>query len=104
MDKKEVAMLGFEIVAYSGEARSKYLTALNRYREGSSREEIDKLIKEGTEVLHKAHRSQTELLSKEAGGDDVELGFIFVHGQDHLMTTILLKDILQYLLDIYKRD
>jgi len=42
------------------------------------------------------------LLAKEAGGEEVELGFIFVHGQDHLMTTILLKDILEFLMDIYK--
>lgn len=42
------------------------------------------------------------MLAKEAGGEDVELGFIMVHGQDHLMTTMLLKDIIENLLDIYK--
>ncbi len=29
MNREEVAMLGFEIVAYAGDARSKYLEALS---------------------------------------------------------------------------
>ena len=31
------------------------------------------------------------VMQAEATGDDVELGFIMVHAQDHLMTTLLLK-------------
>lgn len=104
MNKEEVAMVGFEIVAYSGEARSKFLSAINNLRDGGSMAETEKLIKEGEVSLTKAHKSQTELLAKEAGGDDIQLGFIFVHGQDHLMTTVLLKDILQHLLNIYRNE
>lgn len=102
MDKEEVAMIGFEIVAYSGEARSKFLEALNSVKNGGDEENIQKLVDEGNNSLNLAHKSQTNLLAKEAGGEDVQLGFIFVHGQDHLMTTILLKDILDNLMDIYK--
>lgn len=104
MNKEEVAMIGFQIVAYSGEARSKYLSAINNLKEGGSLIEAENLIKEGDTSLNKAHNTQTELLAKEAGGEDVELGFIFVHGQDHLMTTVLLKDILQHLLNIYRNE
>ena len=102
MNKEAVGMIGFEIVAYSGEARSKFLEALKNVKNGGSIEETQKLIEEGSTSLNLAHKSQTELLAKEAGGEDVQLGFIFVHGQDHLMTTILLKDILENLMDIYK--
>lgn len=104
MNKEEVAMIGFEIVAYSGEARSKFLSAINNLKDGGSMEEAEKLIKEGEASLTKAHKSQTELLAKEAGGENIELGFIFVHGQDHLMTTVMLKDILQHLLNIYRNE
>lgn len=102
MDKEEVGMVGFQIVAYAGEARSKFLEALQKHKKEGSREEIEKLIEEGNNSLNKAHNIQTDLLAKEADGEDIELGFIFVHGQDHLMTTILLKDILEYLMDIYE--
>jgi len=102
MNKEKVAMIGFEIVAYSGEARSKYLMALKNVKNKGEMEKTEKLITEANESLKLAHNKQTELLSKEARGEHIELGFIFVHGQDHLMTTGLLKDILENLMDIYK--
>ena len=102
MKKEEVAMIGFEIVAYSGEARSKFLEAIKKVKAGSTKEDVQILIDEGNNSLNLAHASQTKLLAMEAGGEDVELGFIFVHGQDHLMTSILLKDVLEFLMDIYK--
>lgn len=102
MDKKEVAMLGFEIVAYSGEARSKYIEAIKNVKNGGDKERTETLVEEANESLTLAHNTQTKLLAKEAEGEDIELGFIFVHGQDHLMTTVLLRDVLDFLLDIYK--
>ena len=64
--------------------------------------ECDKLIAEANECLNDAHKSQTELLQMEARGEHIDIGFITVHAQDHLMTTILLKDIINNLLDIYR--
>lgn len=102
MDKEQVAMIGFEIVAYSGEARSKFMEAIKKVKGGATKEEVEYLIEEGNASLNLAHASQTKLLAMEADGQNVELGFIFVHGQDHLMTSILLKDVLEFLMDIYK--
>ena len=33
----------------------------------------------------------------------MDMGFIFVHGQDHLMTTILLRDIIGDMVELYRR-
>ena len=52
--------------------------------------------------MAKAHNAQTQLLAQEAGGEDLELGFIFVHGQDHLMTTLLLRDLITDFIELYK--
>lgn len=101
MTKEEVSMIGFEIVAYSGDARSKLLLAVEKAK-GQNFDEAKKLIDEAQESLNDAHHAQTVLLQQEARGEDVEIGFITVHAQDHLMTTILLKDIVNNLLDIYK--
>ncbi len=102
MDKKEVAMVGFEIVAYAGEARSYLLQALKEAKKGEF-DNIDELIEKANQSILQAHKAQTEMLTKESAGEDVELGFIMVHGQDHLMTTILLKDIIENLIDIYRK-
>ncbi|MBG9983149.1 PTS lactose/cellobiose transporter subunit IIA [Aerococcaceae bacterium DSM 111020] len=102
MNREEVTMIGFEIVAYAGDARSKLLEALKLARTGKF-ETTDNLIKEAENCLADAHRAQTDMLAKEAGGEEIDLGFIMVHGQDHLMTTILLKDIIHDLIEMYKR-
>ncbi len=102
MTKEDVTMVGFEIVAYAGDARSKLLDALNKAQNGKF-DEAEKLVEEAEECLIGAHNSQTEILAKEAGGDDLEMSFIMVHGQDHLMTTILLKELMKHLIELYKR-
>ena len=101
MTKEEVSMIGFEIVAYSGDARSKLLLAVEKAKQKDFTE-CDKLISEANDCLNDAHKSQTELLQLEARGENIDIGFITVHAQDHLMTTILLKDIINNLLDIYR--
>ena len=101
MTREEASMIGFEIVAYSGDARSKLLLAVEKAKSNNF-DECVKLIDQANECLNDAHRAQTELLQLEARGENIEIGFITVHAQDHLMTTILLKDIIGSLLDIYK--
>ena len=101
MTKEEATMIGFEIVAYSGDARSKLLLAVEKAKQKNF-DECEKLIAEANECLNDAHKSQTELLQQEARGNQIEIGFITVHAQDHLMTTILLKDIIKNFLDIYR--
>lgn len=50
-----------------------------------------------------AHNAQTKLLSKEAAGDNMDVTFIMVHGQDTLMTTMLLKDEMKTIINLYER-
>lgn len=101
MTKEELSMVGFEIVAYSGDARSTLLSLLKEVREGNF-SNVESKLKEADDNINLAHQSQTEILQKEARGDDMEMGFIFIHGQDHLMTTILLRDIIEDLVNLYK--
>ncbi|MGM0173714.1 PTS lactose/cellobiose transporter subunit IIA [Enterococcus sp. DIV0800] len=101
MNKEELQMLGFEIVAYSGDARSTLMTLLKEIR-GGNFANVDKALKESDENLKLAHKAQTQVLSNEASGEDLDLGFIFIHGQDHLMTTLLLRDLVQDFIELYQ--
>jgi PTS system lactose-specific IIA component len=101
MNKDEATMIGFEIVAYSGDARAKLLLALERAKAGNF-EECSALIREANECLNDAHRSQTTLLQQEARGENVEIGFITVHAQDHLMTAMLLSDMDKRFIKMFK--
>lgn len=102
MNREEVTLLGFEIVAYSGDARSKFLEALKAAQNGQY-ERAEELIAEGGKCLNDAHNAQTSLLQKEASGDDLAYSVTMMHGQDHLMTTILLQDLMKHLIELYKR-
>ena len=97
--KEEISMVGFEIVAYAGDAQTDLLAALDAAREGDF---------EKAEQLHKdaiigAHDTQTKLLSQEAGGGEMEMTFIMAHAQDTLMTTMILEKQTRFTIDAYKR-
>ena len=102
MSRKDIGMLGFEIVAYSGDARSSLLEALKDARNGKF-DGLEEKIQATQENLNLAHAKQTEMLALDAQGKDLDIGIIMIHAQDHLMTTILLKDIIYDLINIYKK-
>lgn len=101
MNKEEMNMLGFQIVAYAGDARSSLLKLIREVRNGEF-QNVETLLDDADTSLKQAHNAQTEVLAKEAGGEDVELGFIFIHGQDHLMTTILLRELAEDFVNLYQ--
>lgn len=102
MNREEMTLLGFEIVAFAGEARSKLLEALKAAQTGEF-DRAKKLVLEAESSIAEAHKAQTSLLQKEATGEDLAFSVTMMHGQDHLMTTLLLKDLMQHLIELYKK-
>ena len=68
MTREEMNMIGFEIVAYSGDARSTLLQALKEVR-GGNFSNLDALLANADENINLAHKSQTQILTAEASGD-----------------------------------
>lgn len=102
MTNEELELTTMEIVAYAGDARSKYIEALN----AANDKEYDKaeaLIKEGNELITEAHNVQTKMIQMEAAGEKIEVSFLVVHAQDHLMTVMLLRDLVKNLINLYKK-
>ena len=100
--KKEISMTGFDIVAYAGDAETDLLDALSAARAGEF-VKARELVKSAEDSINQAHNTQTKLLSKEAGGEELDVTFIMVHAQDTLMTTMMLKNEAQYFIDEYER-
>ena len=100
--KEEISMTGFAIVAYAGDARTALIQAMDKASEGKI-SEARKLVKTAEESINLAHNELTKLLSAEASGDDMDVTFIMCHGQDTLMTTMLLKDQMKTIIDLYER-
>lgn len=102
MNREEITLLGFEIVSYAGDARSKLLEALKAAEAGEFKK-AEELVEAANTCIVEAHHAQTSLLQKEAAGEDLAFSVTLMHGQDHLMTTVLLKDLIQHLINIYRK-
>lgn len=100
--KKEISMVGLALVAYAGDARTAAMKALDAAEAGDFKK-AEELVENAQSNINDAHNQQTQLLSKEAGGAEMDVTFIMVHGQDTLMTTMLLIDETRYLIRMLKR-
>lgn len=100
--KEEISMVGFALVAYAGDARTAALRALDAAEAGDFAT-AEEQIEEAQNDINDAHNQQTKILSEEAGGANMDVTFIMVHGQDTLMTTMLLIDQTRYLIRMLKR-
>ena len=111
MDQELIAL---NLISNSGTARTKAFEALHKAREGKYEEakicctldDVVKaakiLLKESEESSLLAHNAQTELLQAEANGDNSNYSIIMVHAQDHLMTSILAKELIEEMVTMYK--
>ena len=102
MNKEEITLLGFELVAYAGDARSRLIEALAAAQKGDYAK-AEELVEAANVCIVEAHHAQTSLLQKEAEGEDLAFSVTLMHGQDHLMTTLLLKDMMSHIIELYKR-
>ncbi|RMC41276.1 PTS lactose/cellobiose transporter subunit IIA [Lactobacillus sp. ESL0236] len=100
--REEISMAGFEIVAYAGDAKTALMNALDEAQKGNY-DKAREFVKSADVSLNDAHNSQTRLMSKEASGEEMETTFIMSHGQDTLMTTMLLRDQAKYFIDLYEK-
>lgn len=89
------------LIVNGGNARSLAMKAIYAAK-NKQFEEADQLLEECNDYLLKAHHDQTQLLTKEAGGDKAEISLLLIHAQDHLMNAITVKDMASEFVEIYK--
>lgn len=90
------------LIINSGEARSCGMEAMAAAKQGNI-EEARELLKKASESLGEAHKSQTTLIQAEAGGDKTEVSLLLIHAQDHLMTSMTLKDLAAEIVDLHEK-
>jgi PTS system cellobiose-specific IIA component len=98
---EELEKIIMDIIINSGDAKAYSYEALTAANDRKY-DEADELINKANEVLELAHNSQTSLLQKEAAGIKTEVSVLFVHAQDHLMTTISEKNMIEQIIELRK--
>ncbi len=101
MDEK-IFEISFTIIGYAGEARGIAFESISEAKKGNI-EKAREMLKESKEVMVQAHRSQTELIQKEASGEATNMSVVLVHAQDHLMNTMTYQQLAEEFIDLYER-
>lgn len=102
MDKEKLQEVAFEIILYSGEARTLVHEGFQQMRQEKFSEAAAKL-EQANLALRSAHKTQTELLHEFANGNEIVMEVIMVHAQDHLMSTMTFREIALEMLALYER-
>lgn len=92
----------FQIISYTGEAKSDYIEAMGAAREYDF-EKAERLMKEGMAVFVEGHKVHGQLIQKEAAGDNVQLSLLLIHAEDQLLGAETLKVIADELIAVYKK-
>ncbi len=99
---ENMELIIFEIINNGGTAKSLAYEALALSEEGKY-EEAKQLLKEADEYLVKAHQIQTTLIQEEAAGKHHEVSVLFVHAQDHLMSSMEIRTLVDYLIRLHQK-
>ena len=93
--QREAAM---EIIAKAGAARSCAFAAIHRAKAfdfAGAAEQLDEAERSATE----AHKVHTELLVREAGGQQTDGGLLVAHAQDHFMMATLAQELAEEIVE-----
>ncbi|WPC76270.1 PTS N,N'-diacetylchitobiose transporter subunit IIA [Vibrio porteresiae] len=98
MDLEEQVM---GIIINAGQARSLCFEALRAAKEGNFAK-AEALLTESTTFANQAHLVQTQLIEADQGEGKTPMTLIMVHAQDHLMTSMLAKELITELIELHR--
>ena len=101
MDERDYEQ-AFQLILKAGNAKSAAMMAVEAAREGDY-EKADSLLADCDREMHEAHDLQFEMIQKEAAGDHVELNIVLVHAQDHIMTSMLARELIAELIEVQRQ-
>ncbi len=87
---EEMQAAAFQIITYSGEARSSYVEAIRTARAGNI-DEAKEIRKTGERSYNKIHKVHASFVQREASGEALPFSLILMHAEDQMLTTETLK-------------
>ena len=91
-----------EIIVNAGQSRSLRFEALHAARQGNI-DEAKSLLREADGYARQAHKMQTKLIEQDAGEARQPMTLIMVHAQDHLMNSLLARELSEEIIHLYQR-
>ena len=98
-DLEEVVM---GLIINAGNARSLAYTALKQAKQGDFAA-AKATMEQSRQALSDAHRVQTQLIESDEGEGKMKVSLVLVHAQDHLMTSMLARELVVELIALYEK-
>lgn len=98
----DMEVIIFELISRGGTAKGLAYEALAEAEKGDYIK-AEELLKEADKELLEVHKIQTGLIQSEAAGEKNEVSILFVHAQDHLMTAIEAKNLIECIIRMHKK-
>ena len=99
MDMEATVM---ELIINSGETRSLAMQAVHAARKGVW-QDVDRLMQDAADAAKRAHDVQTMLIGMDEGCGTVPVNLILVHAQDHIMTSMLARELIAELIEVQRQ-
>lgn len=97
-DYEETVM---SLIMRSGMAKSLCFEALSEAK-AHRFTAAEKLMNEAQEAFRQAHEIQTRLIGLDEGVGKIPVHLVMAHAQDHLMTSMLAKEMIAELIEVHK--
>ena len=91
-----------EIIVNAGQSRSLCFEALHAARQGNL-DEAKSLLREADGYARQAHKMLTKLIEQAAGVARQPMTLIMVHAKDHLMNSLLARELSEEINHLYQR-
>lgn len=95
----EIEEIIMGLILNAGSAKQHIYEALQQTKDGDYAAS-DESIRLADQAINDAHSVQSAWLAKEAAGEVTEITAIFVHAQDHLMTTMTEMNLIKELISM----
>ena len=102
MDEKTVEQ-SMPLILHSGTGRSMVIEAVREMLKTGDIEAAKKKIEAGGKEIGEAHQMQTDLISAECDGQEIEKSVLLIHAQDHFMTALAVRDMASLMVDMYEK-
>ena len=91
-----------QMTSFGGEAKSLALVAIKEAREGDFAQ-ADENMEKSWKALEKSHEAQTNLLSREAEAEDIQVSVFMIHAADHLTSAQVIYMLAEELIYLHKK-
>jgi len=98
MDMESTVM---ELIINAGEARSYAMQALRAAKQGDWTL-VEEQLAESSAASKRAHDVQTMLIGLDEGCGKIPVNLVMVHAQDHIMTSMLAREMIEELIEIHR--